>query len=321
MTRGGRRPDARTGSPPPWPRGWRTARCTDARGRAAASPSWTGPTAARTRSAGGSSSAAARLALPWTAVGAADAAGVHRTRSAASGRAARRAPWTSAWRDRWPCGRTATVPVLATGVAGGSGADARAASRPPGWTSTDMHVVVTPHRPVACAGPGIAARLAGETTEASVTLPWRASPTCPGSDRPLTARRSGDVAVLPVPRLGLLAAGGRPVGCTNPKRPAFAVIQVHCGVPATLMPPHRSTASAQPWFEVPGTAASAGLRANADTCAGEGPVGVGDAQRCAERRLVGGRSSARRTRGVAAQRVAVARPAGTAPRPGSGRCA
>ena len=43
-----------------------------------------------------------------------------------------------------------------------------------------MHVVVTPHRPVACAGPGIAARLAGETTEASVTaavarladLPW-----------------------------------------------------------------------------------------------------------------------------------------------------
>ena len=37
----------------------------------------------------------------------------------------------------------------------------------------DMHVVVTPHRPVACAGPGIAARLAGETTEASVTLPWR----------------------------------------------------------------------------------------------------------------------------------------------------
>ena len=37
----------------------------------------------------------------------------------------------------------------------------------------DMHVVVTPHRPVACAGPGIAARLAGETPEASVTLPWR----------------------------------------------------------------------------------------------------------------------------------------------------
>jgi hypothetical protein len=38
----------------------------------------------------------------------------------------------------------------------------------------DMHVVVTPHRPVAAAGRAIAARLAGETTEASVTLPWRA---------------------------------------------------------------------------------------------------------------------------------------------------
>ena len=37
----------------------------------------------------------------------------------------------------------------------------------------DMHVVVTPHRPVACAGAGVAARLAGETTEACVTLPWR----------------------------------------------------------------------------------------------------------------------------------------------------
>jgi hypothetical protein len=43
-----------------------------------------------------------------------------------------------------------------------------------GLTMRDMHVVVTPRRPVACAGPAVAARLAGETTEASVTLPWRA---------------------------------------------------------------------------------------------------------------------------------------------------
>jgi hypothetical protein len=42
-----------------------------------------------------------------------------------------------------------------------------------GLDMTDMHVVVTPHRPVACAGRAIAARLAGETTEASVTLHWR----------------------------------------------------------------------------------------------------------------------------------------------------
>jgi hypothetical protein len=42
-----------------------------------------------------------------------------------------------------------------------------------GLAMEDMHVVVTPDRPVACADPGIATRLAGETTEASVTLPWR----------------------------------------------------------------------------------------------------------------------------------------------------
>jgi hypothetical protein len=42
-----------------------------------------------------------------------------------------------------------------------------------GLAIDDMHVVVTPHRPMACAGAAVAARLAGETTEASVTLPWR----------------------------------------------------------------------------------------------------------------------------------------------------
>ena len=41
-----------------------------------------------------------------------------------------------------------------------------------GLAAPDLHVVVTPQRPVAAAGRGIAARLAGETTEASVTLPW-----------------------------------------------------------------------------------------------------------------------------------------------------
>ena len=42
-----------------------------------------------------------------------------------------------------------------------------------GLAIPDMHVVVTPHRPLACAGRSIAARLAGETPEASVTLPWQ----------------------------------------------------------------------------------------------------------------------------------------------------
>ncbi len=65
----------------------------------------------------------------------------------------------------------ATVPVLATSVLV---APERMLGRlaTSGLDTADMHVVVTPYRPVACAGPGIAARLAGETTEASVTLPW-----------------------------------------------------------------------------------------------------------------------------------------------------
>jgi hypothetical protein len=37
----------------------------------------------------------------------------------------------------------------------------------------DMHVVVTPRRPVACAGGAVAARLAGDTSEPCRTLPWR----------------------------------------------------------------------------------------------------------------------------------------------------
>jgi hypothetical protein len=37
----------------------------------------------------------------------------------------------------------------------------------------DGHLVVTPRRPVACADPGAARRLAAEAAEASLTLPWR----------------------------------------------------------------------------------------------------------------------------------------------------
>lgn len=37
----------------------------------------------------------------------------------------------------------------------------------------DMHLVVTPGSPVACAERGVAARLAGETGEACVITPWR----------------------------------------------------------------------------------------------------------------------------------------------------
>jgi hypothetical protein len=40
-------------------------------------------------------------------------------------------------------------------------------------TPVEARVVITPGRPVACAGPAVAARLAGQTPENCVTLPWR----------------------------------------------------------------------------------------------------------------------------------------------------
>jgi hypothetical protein len=111
------------------------------------------------------------LALPWTPSRGADAAAVHRTRSAATGRShdvvldLRVEGPVALWSHP-------AVPVLATAVlvAPERMLEQITAAGP---AMPDMHVVVTPQRPVACAGPAIAARLAGETTEASVTLPWR----------------------------------------------------------------------------------------------------------------------------------------------------
>jgi hypothetical protein len=110
------------------------------------------------------------LALPWAP--SAGGPGVHRARSAATGRAH---DVRLELRVEGPVALWAhpVVPVLATAALV---APERMLARigAAGLDLPDMHVVVTPHRPVACAGPGIAARLAGETTEASVTLPWRA---------------------------------------------------------------------------------------------------------------------------------------------------
>jgi len=111
------------------------------------------------------------LALPWTPSAGSAGSAVHRTRSAATGRAhdvvldLRVEGPVALWAH-------AAVPVLATAalVAPERMLDRIRAA---GLDLPDMHVVVTPSRPVACAGPGIAARLAGETTEASRTLPWR----------------------------------------------------------------------------------------------------------------------------------------------------
>jgi len=109
------------------------------------------------------------LALPWTPSSAAGPDEVRRTRSAASARAhdvdlALRVEGPVAlWSHR-------DLPVLATSSLVDPDRMLRRIAAV-GLEMPDMHVVVTPQRPVACAGPGIAARLAGESSEPSVTLP------------------------------------------------------------------------------------------------------------------------------------------------------
>jgi hypothetical protein len=111
------------------------------------------------------------LALPWTPSTTTGEPVLHRTRTAASDRAhdvaldLRVEGPVALWSHP-------AVPVLATSALVAPERMLRRITTA-GLTMTDMHVVVTPHRPVACAGPGIAARLAGETPEASVTLPWQ----------------------------------------------------------------------------------------------------------------------------------------------------
>ncbi len=111
------------------------------------------------------------LTLPWTPADPVDASALHRTRSAAMGRShdvvleLRVEGPVALWSHR-------SAPTLAT-AALVAPESMIARTRSAGLAMADMHVVITPHRPVACARPGVAARLAGETSEASVTLPWR----------------------------------------------------------------------------------------------------------------------------------------------------
>ncbi|MCW2700182.1 MAG: hypothetical protein JWQ45_1717 [Blastococcus sp.] len=111
------------------------------------------------------------IAVPWTPVGPATAPATHRIRSAATGRShdvdldLRVEGPVALWSH-------ATVPTLATAALVAPERMLQRA-RSAGLAMDDMHVIITPHRPVACAGPAISARLAGETTEASVTMPWR----------------------------------------------------------------------------------------------------------------------------------------------------
>jgi hypothetical protein len=112
-----------------------------------------------------------RLGLPWRPSEAVSAEDLGRTRTAAANRAAsialdlRVEGPVALWSHR-------LVPVLATAaLAAPDRLRARVAAA--GLDVPDLHVVVTPHRPVACAGPGVAARLAGQITEDRVILSWR----------------------------------------------------------------------------------------------------------------------------------------------------
>ncbi|SFF70065.1 hypothetical protein [Blastococcus tunisiensis] len=110
------------------------------------------------------------LALPWTPSPSADGAELDRVRRGA-GRRAHEVALDLRVEGPVALWSHPRLPVLASAVLVAPERMLRRLSAA-GLVMPDMHVVVTPRRPVACAGPSIAARLAGETTEASVTLPW-----------------------------------------------------------------------------------------------------------------------------------------------------
>jgi hypothetical protein len=110
--------------------------------------------------------------VPWTPSPAADLRVLHRVRSAAIGRAD---GVELDLRIEGPVGLWShpAAPLLATaGLVAPERMIERTAAA--GLDLAEMSVVVTPRRPVACAGPAVAARLAGETGEACVILPWQA---------------------------------------------------------------------------------------------------------------------------------------------------
>jgi hypothetical protein len=111
------------------------------------------------------------VAVPWTPSATVDPRFVHRVRSAATGRShdvdvdLRVEGPVGLWSHR-------AVPLLATAaLVAPERMIARTAAA--GLDLAEMSVVVTPRRPVACAGAAVAARLAGETRESCAILPWR----------------------------------------------------------------------------------------------------------------------------------------------------
>ncbi|NEK57849.1 hypothetical protein GCU56_08190 [Geodermatophilus sabuli] len=110
-------------------------------------------------------------ALPWRPSAAADGRAVHAVRTAALGRAESVA---GELRVEGPVALWShpELPLLASAVlASPERLLARIAAA--GLRMADPHVVVTPRSAVACADAGVAARLAGETGEACLRLPWR----------------------------------------------------------------------------------------------------------------------------------------------------
>jgi hypothetical protein len=111
-----------------------------------------------------------RLGLRWTPSAALPAATVDAVRSAA---AARSGDVPVELRVEGPVALWSHGSVAGLASAVLTAPDRlRARVTAAGLDLPDMHVVVTPHRPVACASPGVAARLAGQTTEDRVVLSW-----------------------------------------------------------------------------------------------------------------------------------------------------
>ena len=111
------------------------------------------------------------VTVPWAPSPTARTAQLHRSRSAATDRShdvaleLRVEGPLALWSPR-------TVPVVATAALAAPELMLHRIAGA-GLTIPDMHVVVTPHRPVVCTTPGVARRLAGQASEESVTLPWR----------------------------------------------------------------------------------------------------------------------------------------------------
>ena len=112
------------------------------------------------------------LVLPWQPSAACDSSALHRVRSAALGRA-HDVPLDLRVEGPVALWSHPTDPVLATAalVAPDRMLQRVAAA---GLEMPGMHVVITPHRPVACAEAGVARRLGGESAEACVIAPWQA---------------------------------------------------------------------------------------------------------------------------------------------------